>query len=297
MKRVVVTGFGTVCPLGADVETAWRRLIAGENGISRITRFDVGDIASKVGGQVLIGDEPGAFDPKSVMNPKELRKNDMFIVFAIAAADQAIRMSGWAADNDEAAERTGVLIGSGIGGLPMIVKSYHVLSEKGPRRLSPFFIPSCLINLASGQVSIRHGFKGPNHSIVTACSTGSHAIGDAARLIILGDADVMVAGGAESQICSLGLAGFSASRALSTSFNDTPEKASRPFDKDRDGFVAAEGAGIVVLEEYEHAKRRGAPILAELVGYGLSGDAYHITAPSPDGGGAYRAMKAALARA
>lgn len=295
MKRVVVTGMGLVTPVGVGVKTSWDALIAGKSGLRKIEHFDVSDLPCKVAGRVIRGE--GGFVADKYIAPKEQRKMDEFIHFAIAAADEAIEMSGYKAETEEQKCRTGVLIGSGIGGLQIIEEAAVILQQQGPRRISPFFIPSCLINLASGQVSIRHGFKGPNHAVVTACSTGAHAIGDATRLIQFGDADVMIAGSAESTICRLGIAGFAAARALSTSYNDTPEKASRPWDEGRDGFVMGEGAGIVVLEEYEHAKKRGATIYGEVVGYGLSGDAYHITAPSEDGDGGYRAMQAALKHA
>ena len=298
MRRVVVTGLGMVTPLGSGVATTWSRLIAGRSGAVRVTDFDVSDLPSQIACRIPRGDgSDGTFNPDNAMEPKEQRKVDDFIIFAMAAADEAIADSGWSPDSDEEHERAGVLIGSGIGGLSGIVEAGITLKEKGPRRLSPFFIPGRLINLASGYVSIRHQLKGPNHAVVTACSTGAHAIGDASRLIALGDADMMVAGGTESPVSRISLAGFAACRALSTHFNDTPEKASRPYDKDRDGFVMGEGAGIVVLEEYEHAKARGARIYAEIIGYGLTGDAFHITAPAQDGNGAFRCMKAALARA
>jgi len=301
-RRVVVTGLGLVTPLGCGVETVWSRLLEGRSGLARIEHFDVSDLACQVAGIVprVDGrngggpDAPGAFDPDDIMPSREQRRVDEFILYAIAAADEALKGSGWEAASEEASERAGVLMGSGIGGLQTIYDASIQLNEKGPRKLSPFVIPAMLINLASGQISIRHGLKGPNHSVVTACSTGAHAIGDAARLIAYGDADMMVAGGAESAITRLGYAGFGALRALSSGFNDTPEKASRPWDKDRDGFVMGEGAGAVVLEEYEAAKARGATIYGEVRGYGLSGDAFHITAPSEDGDGAYRAMQAAL---
>jgi 3-oxoacyl-[acyl-carrier-protein] synthase II len=273
-------------------------LLNADSGITKIDRFDVSDISSKIAGLIPYGDEgEGRFNPDDVVPKKDQRKMDDFIVGALAAAEEAIEDSGWTPDDEEALWRTGVMIGSGIGGLQWIARGAVTIEKGGPRKLSPFFIPAALINLASGHVSIRYGFKGPNHAVVTACSTGAHAIGDAARLIALDDADVMVAGGAEAAICRLGLAGFAAARALSTAFNDTPEKASRPWDEQRDGFVMGEGAGVLVLEELEHAKARGAKIYAEIKGYGLSGDAYHITAPSPDGSGGYRAMKAALGRA
>ncbi|QJE72421.1 beta-ketoacyl-ACP synthase II [Aerophototrophica crusticola] len=298
MRRVVVTGLGLVTPLGVGVQHNWDRLIAGTSGISAISRFDVSDIPCKVAGQVPRGTEvEGGFIPDAYVSPKDQKKIDDFILYAIGAADEAIKDSGWKPADDEQAERTGVMIGSGIGGLPAIYDGSVLLAEKGPRRLSPFFIPSALINLASGHVSIIHGYKGPNHSVVTACSTGAHALGDAARLIALDDADVMVAGGTEAAVSRLGLAGFAAARALSTGYNDTPEKASRPYDKGRDGFVMGEGAGVVVLEELEHAKKRGAKIYAEIVGYGMSGDAYHITAPAEDGNGGFRSMRMALKRA
>ena len=298
MRRVVVTGLGIVCPLGAGVETVWSRLVAGDSGLGPIDLFPVDDLPARVAGIVPRGDgSDGTFNPDAVMEPKEQRKVDDFITYAVAAADEALADSGWKPETDEERWATGVLIGSGIGGLKGIEDAAIVLAEKGPRRISPFFIPGRLINLASGHVSIRHGLKGPNHAVVTACSTGAHAIGDAARLIALGDADVMVAGGTESPISRLGVAGFVACRALSTNFNDEPTRASRPYDKQRDGFVMGEGAGVVVLEELEHAVARGAKIYGEVVGYGLSGDAYHITAPSMDGDGAYRCMQMALKRA
>lgn len=298
MRRVVVTGLGLVTPLGCGVEHNWDRLTGGGSGIRAIEGFDVSDLPAKIAGQVPAGNSAdGGFDPDEWVEPKEQRKIDRFILLGIAAAHQAVVDSGWQPADDEGRNRTGVMIGSGIGGLTTIYEASLVLQERGPRRISPFFIPSALINLISGQVSIRFGFRGPNHSVVTACATGAHAIGDAARLIALDDADVMVAGGAEAAVCRLGIAGFAASRALSTGFNDTPEKGSRPWDEGRDGFVMGEGAGVVVLEEYEHAKRRGATIYAEVVGYGLSGDAHHITAPADDGDGGFRAMTAALKRA
>jgi 3-oxoacyl-[acyl-carrier-protein] synthase II len=284
-------------PLGVGVDTNWSRLIAGESGIGKITSFDVSDLPSQVAGQIPRGDASGQFNPDRFIEPKDQKKMDIFIHFAMAAADEAMADSGYVPENDEARERAGVLIGSGIGGLNEIYETSIVLKEKGARRVSPFFIPRSLINLASGQVSIKHGLRGPNHSVVTACATGSHSIGDAARFIMMGDADVMVAGGTEAAVCRIGMAGFCAMRALSTSYNETPEKASRPYDKGRDGFVMGEGAGVVVLEEYEHAKKRGAKIYGEVIGYGLSGDAYHMSAPAEDGNGGYRAMKAAVARA
>lgn len=298
MRRVVVTGLGLVTPLASGVEATWKRLIAGESGLGAIQSFDVSDLPAKVAGQVPRGDTAeGKFNADDWVSPKDQRKMDEFIVFGIAAAEMAIRDSGWAPATDDDRERTGVMIGSGIGGLQTIYDGSITLKEKGPRRISPFFIPSALINLVSGHVSIKHGLKGPNHSAVTACSTGVHAIGDAARLIMLDDADVMIAGSAEAAVSRLGIAGFAAARALSTGFNDTPQRASRPWDKDRDGFVMGEGAGIVVLEELEHAKRRGARIYAEVTGYGLSGDAHHITAPPEDGNGGFRSMRNALRRA
>lgn len=296
MRSVVVTGLGLVTPLGCGVQVNWDRLTAGKSGVSALTSFDTTDIPAKIAGQVPLGEGEGDFHAESWVPAKEQRKMDTFIVFAMSAAQQALEDSGWAPENDEARERTGVMVGSGIGGLANIAKTTLLMHERGPRRVSPFFIPASLINLASGYISIKHGLKGPNHSVVTACSTGAHAIGDAARLIMLDDADVMVAGGAEAAICPIGFAGFAAARALSTSYNDTPEKASRPWDKGRDGFVMGEGAGVVVLEEYEHAKARGAQIYGEVVGYGMSGDAFHITSPPDDGNGAYRSMKMALKR-
>jgi 3-oxoacyl-[acyl-carrier-protein] synthase II len=298
MKRVVVTGLGLVTPLGVGTENIWKRLTAGESGIRAIQSFDVSDLPAKIAGQVPRGETAsGLFNADDWVPPKDQRKMDEFILYAMAAAEQAVADSGWKPEGAEERERTGVMIGSGIGGLPGIADGAITLHERGPRRLSPFFIPSNLINLASGQVSIRYGYSGPNHAVVTACSTGAHAIGDAARLIMWEDADVMVAGGAEAAVCRLGIAGFAAARALSTGFNDEPARASRPWDEKRDGFVMGEGAGIVVLEELEHAKKRGAKIYAEVVGYGMSGDAYHITAPSEDGNGAYRSMRNALKRA
>ena len=296
MKRVVVTGLGMVSPLANGVEATWKRLLAGDSAAAVVESFNVSDLPCKIAMQVpLTG--PDAFKADDWMEPKEQRRVDPFIVYAVAAATQALKDADWAPSTYEEECETGVLIGSGIGGLDGIAETAVLLHEKGPRRVSPFFIPGRLINLASGHVSIMHKLKGPNHSVVTACSTGAHAIGDAARLVALGDANVMVAGGAESAVCRLSLAGFAACRALSTGFNDNPTKGSRPYDKDRDGFVMGEGAGCVVLEEYEHAKARGARIYAEVIGYGLSGDAYHITSPSPDGDGGYRAMAAALKRA
>ncbi|MFA5122040.1 beta-ketoacyl-ACP synthase II [Zavarzinia sp.] len=298
MRRVVVTGLGLVTPLASGVEETWARLLAGQSGIRTITAFETSDLPTKISANVPRGDgKDGTFNPDDWMEPKEQRKVDDFIIFAVAAAVQAVRDAGWEDPSTEEKLRTGVMIGSGIGGLPGIADAAVLLHERGPRRISPFFIPGRLINLASGHVSIRYGFKGPNHSVVTACSTGAHAIGDASRLIALDDADVMVAGGTEAALSRLGIAGFNAARALSTAFNETPEKASRPWDKDRDGFVMGEGSGIVVLEEYEHAKARGAKIYGEVTGYGLSGDAYHITTPAEDGDGGFRAMQAALKRA
>lgn len=298
MRRVVVTGLGMVSPLGGDVDVTWKNILEGKSGANKVTNFEVSDLACQIACQIPRGSqEDGAFNPDDWMDPKEQRRVDDFIVYAMAAADQAVADSGWKAATYEDQIRAGVLIGSGIGGLQGIEQGAYLLQDKGPRRVSPFFIPGRLINLAGGYVSIRHGLKGPNHAVVTACSTGAHAIGDAARLIALDDADVMVAGGTESPVGRLAIAGFAACRALSTAFNDDPERASRPYDRDRDGFVMGEGAGVVVLEEYEHAVRRGATIYAEVTGYGMSGDAYHITAPSSDGDGAYRCMEAALRRA
>ncbi|MEA1675219.1 beta-ketoacyl-ACP synthase II [Nitrospirillum sp. BR 11163] len=298
MRRVVITGLGLVTPLGTGVEHSWKRLLDGKSGIRAIDTFDVSDLPAKIGGMVPRGDGTnGTFNPDLSVPPKDQKKMDDFIIYGVAAAAEAVKDSGWEPQSEEDRERTGVMIGSGIGGLSSIYETSLLLAEKGPRRISPFFIPSALINLVSGHVSIIHGFKGPNHSAVTACSTGAHAIGDAARLIMWDDCDVMVAGGAEAAINRLGVAGFAAARALSTGFNETPERASRPYDKDRDGFVMGEGAGVVVLEELEHAKARGAKIYAEVVGYGLSGDAHHITAPADDGNGGYRSMAMALKRA
>jgi 3-oxoacyl-[acyl-carrier-protein] synthase II len=301
MRRVVITGIGLVTPLAGNRDATWERLLAGKSGANRIEHIKVDDLPCKIACLVPRADGRGggagdaqAFDPEKTISGKELRRIDDFIVFGMVAADEAIADSGFKTDTQDQQVRAGVLIGSGIGGLNTIEANALVLEREGPRKISPFFIPSALINLVSGQVSIRHKLKGPNHAVVTACATGAHAIGDAARLIIHGDADIMVAGGAEAAICRLGMAGFCASRALSTAYNDTPEKASRPYDKDRDGFVMGEGAGVVVLEEYEHAKARGAKIYAEIKGYGLSGDAHHITAPSEDGDGGFRAMTAAL---
>ncbi|MEX6505547.1 beta-ketoacyl-ACP synthase II [Jiella sp. M17.18] len=298
MRRVVITGVGMVTPLGAGAGVTWKRLLNGESGAGRVETFEVSDLACQIACQIPRGDgQDGTFNPDQWMEPKEQRKVDDFIVYAVAAASEALDDADWHPETYEDQITTGVLIGSGIGGLQGIEKTSLILAEKGPRRVSPFFIPGSLINLASGHVSIRNGLKGPNHSVVTACSTGAHAIGDASRLIALGDADVMVAGGAESPVCRLSLAGFAACKALSTHFNNDPQRGSRPYDRDRDGFVMGEGAGIVVLEEYEHAKARGARIYAEVIGYGLSGDAYHITAPAEDGDGAYRCMTAAMKRA
>ena len=300
MRRVVVTGMGMVTPLGCGVETNWSRLIAGQSGARKIDTFEVSDITCRIAGMIPYGDgTDGTYNPDQWMEPKEQRKVDKFIVYAMCAAKQALDHAGWhpktLTPDDQ--YNTGVMIGAGIGGVEGIAETAITLKERGPRRVSPFFIPGRIINLASGYVSIEHGLKGPNHAVVTACSTGSHAIGDAGRLIALGDADVMVAGGTESPVNRISLAGFAAVRALTTSFNDTPTKASRPYDKDRDGFLMGEGAGCVVLEEYEHAKARGATMYAELVGYGMSGDAFHITAPTSDGDGAFRCMKAAIKRA
>jgi len=305
MRRVVITGLGMVTPLGWGVKHTWSALIAGKSGAGRITAFDTTDYACQVACEVprVSGrggggaDIAGSFDPDKVMAPRDQRRIDDFILYAVAAAEEALNDASWLPQTQVDQERTGVILGSGIGGLGTIAATAIELHEKGPRRVSPFFIPSALINLASGQVSIRYGLKGPNHSVVTACATGAHAVGDAARLIQFGDADVMVAGGAEAAVCPLGIAGFIACRAMSTNFNDTPERASRPYDKDRDGFVMGEGAAALVLEEYEHAKARGAQIYAEVAGYGLAGDAFHITSPAPDGDGGFRAMKAAIGHA
>jgi 3-oxoacyl-[acyl-carrier-protein] synthase II len=297
MKRVVVTGTGLLTPLGYGTEHVWKALIAGKSGVKQVTRFDVSDLPTKIAGKIPHGEGGGQLNLDAVVPPNEQRRVDRFISYAMAAAEEAVKDSGWVPANEEEQYRTGVMVGSGIGGLSTIEENLETLNVKGTRRISPFFIPASLINLASGQISIRYGFKGPNHAVVTACSTGAHAIGDAARMIQWGDADIMVAGGTENAVCRIGFAGFCAARAMSTGYNDTPEKASRPWDKGRDGFVMGEGAGIVVLEEYEHAKKRGAKIYGELVGYGMSGDAYHITAPSEDGNGAFRSMKMALARA
>jgi 3-oxoacyl-[acyl-carrier-protein] synthase II len=298
MRRVVVTGLGLVTPLACGTQQTWQRLLAGESGINAIEKFEVSDIPCKIAGQVPRGDGAnGSFNPDEWMEPKEQRKVDDFIIFAMAAAAQALNDAGWHPREYEDQITSGVLIGSGIGGVEGIAETALVLRDRGPRRVSPFFIPGRLINLASGYVSIAHSLKGPNHAVVTACSTGAHAIGDAGRMIALGDADVMLAGGTESPVNRISLAGFAACRALSTGFNETPQRASRPYDRDRDGFVMGEGAGAVVLEEYEHARRRGTRIYGELIGYGLSGDAYHITAPAEDGDGAFRCMSAAIRRA
>jgi 3-oxoacyl-[acyl-carrier-protein] synthase II len=295
MRRIVVTGMGLVTPLGIGLEHVWGRLVAGESGIRAIQSFDVSDLPARVAAQVPRGDRAsGSFNADDWVPPKDQRRMDEFIIYAMAAADQAVADAGWQPRSEEERERTGVMIGSGIGGLPGITEGAITLQERGPRRISPFFIPANLINLAAGNVSIRHGFKGPNHAVVTACSTGAHAIGDAARLIMLDDADVMICGGTEAAICRLGLAGFAAARALSTNFNDDPPRASRPWDQGRDGFVMGEGAGILVLEELEHARRRSARIYAEVIGYGMSGDAFHLTAPAEDGSGAFRSMRNAL---
>ena len=297
MRRVVVTGLGMVTPLGVGVDHNWKQILAGKSGIDRITGFDVDDIACQIAGQVPGPDEEGGLDLDAFIDPREQRRQDRFIQLGLVAAQLAVEDSGWMPDDVEAQNRTGVMIGSGIGGLETIVTTDQLMNERGTRRISPFFIPSALINLISGHVSIKYGFRGPNHSVVTACSTGAHAIGDAARMVALDDADVMVAGGAEAAVCRIGMAGFAAARALSTGYNDDPQRGSRPWDKGRDGFVMGEGAGIVVLEELEHAKARGATIYAEVKGYGMSGDAYHITAPAEDGDGGFRAMQAALKRA
>jgi 3-oxoacyl-[acyl-carrier-protein] synthase II len=298
MRRVVVTGLGLVTPLACGVEETWQRLVAGRSGAGPITKFDASDLATRIACEVPRGDgADGTFNPDQWLDPKEQRRVDEFILYGLTAAQQAVDDSGWKPANEEERCRTGVLIGSGIGGLEGIAECALLLRDKGPRRISPFFITGRLINLVSGYASIRFGYKGPNHAVVTACATGAHAIGDAARLIMLDDADVMLCGGAEGAVCKIGIAGFNACKALSTAFNDTPEKASRPYDKDRDGFVMGEGAGALMLEEYEHARARGAKIYGEVTGYGLSGDAFHITAPSGDGDGGYRAMQMALKRA
>jgi 3-oxoacyl-[acyl-carrier-protein] synthase II len=297
MRRVVVTGIGLVTPLACGVEETWLRLLAGKSGARKITKFKTDDLGTRIACDVPRGDgSDGTFNADHWVDAKEQRRMDDFIIFGLAAAKQAVRDSGWEPKTEEDRQRTGVLMGSGIGGLPGIEEGALLLNEKGPRRLSPFFIPGRLINLISGYASIEHGFKGPNHAVVTACATGAHAIGDAARMVAFDDADVMLAGGSEAAICRLGIAGFNACRALCTAFNDEPERASRPYDKDRDGFVMGEGSGAVILEEYEHAKARGAKIYGEVKGYGMSGDAYHITAPSEDGDGGFRAMKMALKR-
>lgn len=298
MRRVVVTGLGLVTPLADGVENTWSRILAGHSGAGRITGFDPDRLTTQYACEVPLGDgSDGTFNANAYMDPKDQRKVDTFILFGMAAAQQAIEDADWQPEDRESLERTGVMMGSGIGGLNSIANTAVMMAEKGPRRVSPFFVPGALINLISGQVSIKYGFRGPNHAVVTACSTGAHAIGDASRLIQFGDADVMVAGGAEAAICEVGMAGFNACKALSTKHNDDPQKASRPWDADRDGFVMGEGAGMVVLEEYEHAKARGAKIYAEILGYGLSGDAHHITAPPPDHEGAERAMRAACRNA
>ncbi|MCR9220826.1 MAG: beta-ketoacyl-ACP synthase II [Alphaproteobacteria bacterium] len=298
MRRVVVTGLGIVSPLGVGVDHVWERLVDGASGVRAIQSFDVSDLPAKIAGQVPHGCKAdGGYDIEEWVEKKEQRKMDVFIAYAMAAAAQAVEDSGWTPDDEEEQNRTGVMIGSGIGGLAGISEGTLTLLERGPRRLSPFFIPANLINLASGYISIKYGYRGPNHAVVTACATGTHAVGDAARLIAFGDADAMLAGGTEAAVCRIGLAGFAAARALSTGFNDTPAKASRPWDKDRDGFVMGEGAGVLMLEEYEHAKKRGAKIYAEVLGYGLSGDAYHMTAPAEDGSGGFRSMQAAFRNA
>lgn len=295
-RRIVVTGLGLVTPLACGVKETWDKLIASESGLGKIKAFDPSDLPAQVAGEVPL-EGVGAFNPDEWVAPKDQKKIDDFIIYAIAAAMQAVKDAGWENPSEEEKLMTGVLIGSGIGGLKRIEETTRILIEHGPRRISPFFIPASLINLASGHISIQYGFKGPNHAVVTACSTGAHAIGDSAEIIRRGDADVMVAGGTEATVCKIGMAGFAALRALSTSYNDTPTKASRPWDKGRDGFVMGEGSGVVVLEEYEHAKKRGAKIYAELTGYGLSGDAYHITAPAENGDGGFRAMQMAMRKA
>jgi 3-oxoacyl-[acyl-carrier-protein] synthase II len=297
VRRVVVTGLGMVTPLGVGVDRNWSRILAGQSGIGRISNFEVSDITCQIAGQVPGPDEDGGLNLDDFIDPREQRRQDRFIQLGVVAAQLAVEDSGWKPGDREAQNRTGVMIGSGIGGLETIVSTDQLMADRGTRKISPFFIPSALINLVSGHVSIKYGFRGPNHAVVTACSTGAHAIGDAARMVALDDADVMVAGGAEAAVCRIGMAGFAAARALSTGYNDRPEQGSRPWDKGRDGFVMGEGAGIVVLEELEHAKARGATIYAEIKGYGMSGDAYHITAPAEDGDGGFRAMQAALKRA
>lgn len=294
MTRVVVTGIGLVTPLAPNAKDTWNKLINGESGIGKINSFETSDLSVKIAGQIKRGLEENTFNPDLFVEKKDQRKMDDFILYSIAAADQAFKDSGWEAKSEKDYNRAGVLVGSGIGGLQSIAKANDTLNEKGPKRMSPFFIPSCLINLASGQISIKYGLKGPNHSVVTACSTGAHAIGDAARLIKAGEADMMMAGGSEAAVCRLGIAGFAAARALSTNFNDEPQLASRPWDQKRDGFVMGEGAGVVVLENLDIARKRGATIYGEILGYGMSGDAYHITAPSEDGDGGFRSMSAAI---
>ena len=297
MRRVVVTGLGALTPFGMGVDTAWNSIIEGKSAISNITKFDTEGFSVKVAGQVIKGTEEGQFNPDLFMEPKEQKRIDDFILFGIAAAEEAIKDANWMPEDEKEKERTGVIIGSGIGGLQTITDSATILNASGPRRISPFFIPACIINMISGHVSMRHGYKGPNLATVTACATGSHAISQAYQNILLDDADVMVVGGAESAVCPLSIAGFMQAKALSHSYNETPEKASRPWDKGHDGFVMGEGAGVIVLEEYEHAKARGAKIYAEIIGYGNSADAYHITSPAPDGNGAKRAMSEALRKA
>jgi len=297
MRRVVVTGMGLVSPLGVGVTHAWPALLAGKSGVSRIEHFDVSDLPTKIAGQVPRGPDPHQFDPRRYVETKELRRLDDFMLFALGAAEEAVTDAGWRPSDERELERTGVLIGSGIGGLPSIAENAVKLHESGPRRISPYFIPGSLINEAAGVVSIKYGYRGPNHAVVTACATGAHALGDAARLIALGDADVMLAGSSEAATCRLTLAGFSIMRAISTGFNDSPAEASRPWDRERDGFVIGEGAGMVVLEELSHAQKRGAHIHGELLGYGLAGDAHHVSAPDPTGSGPRRAMQAAIARA
>jgi 3-oxoacyl-[acyl-carrier-protein] synthase II len=297
MRRVVITGMGAVTPLASNLALSWERLLAGKSGLAKITRFDASAMPCQIAGEVKFGEGEGEFNPDNYIPKKDQKKMDNFIQYGVAAAHEAITDAGWTPTDEASLKRTGVMIGSGIGGLAGIEEAAKIYFEQGPRRLSPFFIPAVLINLVSGHVSMKYGFRGPNHSVVTACATGGHAIGDASRLIMFGDADVMIAGGTEAAVCGLGIGGFCAARALSTSFNDAPEKGSRPWDKNRDGFVMGEGAGVVVLEEYEHAKARGAKIYAEVVGYGLSGDAHHITAPHEEGRGGFDAMEAALRNA
>jgi len=297
MRRIVITGIGSITPFGSNTDATWKNILESKSAIKQISRFDATSLPCRIAGEIKFGENQGEFNPNDFLSTKDQKKMDMFILYGMAAAISAVEDSGWKPSDQESLDRTGVIIGSGIGGLPGIEESSIQLFQDDKKRISPFFIPSSLINLVSGNLSIKYGFSGPNHSVVTACSTGAHAIGDGAKIIQSGEADVMVAGGTEGAICKIGIAGFAAAKALSTKFNDSPEKASRPWDSERDGFVMGEGAGIVVLEEYEHAKKRGAKIYAELIGYGLSGDAYHITAPHPEGRGAFRSMKMALEKA